>query len=58
MCILLKLDYAKFGVSNLFFQKLSKDLWGGLDSPPLVQEGLIYIVTTVYTVCCHLFSFE
>ena len=24
MCILLKLDYAKFGVFNLFFQKLSK----------------------------------
>ena len=24
MCILLKLNYAKFGVSNLFFQKLSK----------------------------------
>ena len=31
MCILFKLHYAKFGVSNLFFsQKLSKkNLWGG-----------------------------
>ena len=39
MCILLKLDYAKCSVSDLFFQKLSKkDVWG-LDPP--VQEGLI-----------------
>ena len=30
MCILLKLDYAKFGVSNLCFQNLSrKNLWRG-----------------------------
>ena len=29
MCILLKLDHAKFGVSNLLFQKLAKEnLWG------------------------------
>ena len=29
MCVLLKLDYVKFGVSNLFFQKLSKEnRWG------------------------------
>ena len=29
MCILLKLDYAKFGVSNSFFQMLSKkNVWG------------------------------
>ena len=29
MCTLLKLDYAKFGVSNLFFQTLlKKNLWG------------------------------
>ena len=45
MCTLLKLDCAKFGVSNLFFQKLlKKNLWGGrLDpsaDPPLVKEGL------------------
>ena len=34
MCILLKLDYSKFGVSNLFFQKLSKkNLWGVGSSP-------------------------
>ena len=29
MCILLKLDYAKFGVSNEFFQKLSTHLGKG-----------------------------
>ena len=42
MHILLKLDYAKFGFSNLFFLKLSKKLWGSaLPPPPLVkQEGL------------------
>ena len=34
MCLLLKLDYAKFGVSNLFFQKLSKKTFGG--RPPAV----------------------
>ena len=41
MCILLKLDYAKFGVSNLFFSKVieEKPLGGGLD-PPLVKERL------------------
>ena len=40
MCILLKLDYAKFGVSNLFFSKVieEKHLGGWLD--PLEQEGL------------------
>ena len=33
MCILLKLDYAKFGVSSLFFPKVIKErpLWGWLD---------------------------
>ena len=42
MCILLKLHYLKFGVSNLFFQKLSKkNLWrSARPPPPLVQEGL------------------
>ena len=30
MCILLKFEYAKFRVSNLFFQTLlKKNLWGG-----------------------------
>ena len=35
MCILLKLDYAKFGVSNLFFSKVieEKSLGGRLDPP-------------------------
>ena len=44
MCILLKLDYAKFGVSNLFFSKVieEKPLFGGVGSisPPLVKKGL------------------
>ena len=29
MCILLKFDYAKFGVSNLSFQKLLEKTFGG-----------------------------
>ena len=43
MCILLKLDYAKFGVSNLFLSKVIKEkpLGVGLTPPPLVKEGLI-----------------
>ena len=44
MCILLKLDYSKFDISNLFFSKLSKkNLLEGSARPPLVQEGLILI---------------
>ena len=38
MCILLKLNYAKFGVSNLFFSKdIEEKPLGGV---PLVKEGL------------------
>ena len=45
MCILLKLDYAKFGVPNLFFQTLSKKTFGESAArppppPPPVKEGL------------------
>ena len=42
MCILLKLYYAKFGVSSLFFEKLlKKDLWRSARTPPPpVKEGL------------------
>ena len=45
VCILLKLDNAKFGVSSLFFLKLSKKKFRGdrLTPPsplPLVKEGL------------------
>ena len=42
MCILLKLDYAKFGVSYLFLSKVIKEkpFVGRLD-PPLVKEGLM-----------------
>ena len=46
MCILLKIDYAKFGVSNLFFQKVieEKPLGGGVGSipSPLVKERLVF----------------
>ena len=45
MCMLLKLDYAKFGVSNLYFSKVIKEnLWGGGSPPPPPQKkGLIVI---------------
>ena len=42
MCIILKLDYAKFGVSNLFFKKITKKkpffFGGGVDSTPLANK--------------------
>ena len=39
MCILFKLHYAKFGVSNLFFSKVIKEKpLGGRLEPPLVKE--------------------
>ena len=41
MCILLKLIYAKFGVSNLFFAKVIEENPLGFGStPPPGQEGL------------------
>ena len=42
MCILLKLDYGKFCVSNLFFSKVmeEKPFGGSARLPPLVKEGL------------------
>ena len=40
MCILLKLNYAKFGVSNLFFSEVIEEEPWGVGSTPLVQEGL------------------
>ena len=39
MCILSKLDYAKFDVSNLYFSKVIEEK--PLGSSPLVKEGLI-----------------
>ena len=48
MCILLKLHYAKFDLSNLFCSKVieEKPLGGRLDSPPpLVKEGLMQDIT-------------
>ena len=42
MCILLKLDYATFGVSDLFFSNVIEEKpLGGSARPPLVKEGLI-----------------
>ena len=40
MCILLKLDSAKFNVSNVFFSKVNKEKTfdGRFDPSPLVKE--------------------
>ena len=54
MCILLKFDYAKFGVSNLCFSEVieEKPLGARLD-PPLVQKGLrTFAVLYVYSASC------
>ena len=44
MCVLLKLDYAKFEVSNLIFSNVIEEKLLGVGStpppPPLVNEGL------------------
>ena len=60
MCILLKLNYAKFGVSNLFFQKLSKkNLWGVGSTPfgPLGQEGLSKMFEMFITILIYCITF-
>ena len=51
MCILLKLGYAQFCVSDLFFQKLSNiNRWGGrLDPPPPVKRR---VKTSFLKACC------
>ena len=42
MCILLKLDYAKFGVSNsFFFKSYRRKTFGGSGS--LIKEGLVKV---------------
>ena len=58
MCILLKLDYAKFRVSNLFSSKVieEKSLWGRLDPfppppPPLVKKGLMITPLFIFNTC-------
>ena len=45
MCMLLKFDYAKLGVSSLSFSKVieEKALGAGSARPPLIQEGLKHI---------------
>ena len=47
MCILLKLDYAKFGVSSLFLSKVNEEKPLGFASTPLVKEGLSMNVSFV-----------
>ena len=40
MCILFKLDYAKFGISNLFSSKVMEEKPLGVSSTPsLVKKG-------------------
>ena len=50
MCILLKLDYAKFGASNLFFSKVIEEnpLGDRLDSPSLEKEWLKFKVLSYH----------
>ena len=40
MCILLKLDYVKFGVSNLFFSEVIEEKPLGVWLDPLVKKWL------------------
>ena len=49
MCMLLKLGYAKFGVSNLCFSKVieAKPFGRGSTRPPLVQEEVIHSFLTL-----------
>ena len=49
MGILLKLDYATFGVSILFFSKVMEEKPLGVGSTPLVKEGLAIRLSLV---CC------
>ena len=41
MCMLLKLKYTKFGVSNLFFQTLLKESFSWSARPPLLGTGRV-----------------
>ena len=46
MCILLKLDYANFGVCDLFFKSYRRKPFGvRLDPPPPVGTGRVKIKT-------------
>ena len=58
MCILLKLNYAKFGVSDLFFQKLlKKHIWGSTrpPPPPPLSKGRVNIQRSA---CAFIFLIE
>ena len=41
MCMLLKLDYAKFGVSNLLFKKVIEEPLGFAPPPPHLGKGRV-----------------
>ena len=55
MCILLKLDYVKFGVSNLFFQSYQRNTFGST-SPPPVKEGLKILMYLTYFLNIHILA--
>ena len=58
MCILFKLDYVKFGVSNLFLQKLSKKnlLELGSTPPPPPPSPPSLGKRKVKAKCCYSFQ--
>ena len=56
MCILLKLDSAKFGVSNLCFSKVIEENPLGARLDPLVQEGLNINFNVGFNNCYNLFK--
>ena len=47
MCILLQLNYAKFGVSNLFFSKVMEEKSFGVGSTPPPGTGRVKIVVQI-----------
>ena len=60
MCLLLKFNYAEFGVSNLFFQKLSKkNFWRG-SAQSSFGKGKVQITArlTLQSRNCRLFESE
>ena len=56
MCILLKLHYAKFGVSNLFFSKVieEKPLGDRLGKGRVKNDAIKAVLLNEYTFLIHL----
>ena len=48
MCILLKLNYAKFGFSKLSFSKIIEEKPLGDRADPLVKEGLMTMLIEIH----------